>query len=141
MDTTAPGVSISVPSGTQNGAFSVTITFTETVSGFAQSDVSLSGSAASITSWRANSGNTVYTATITPTASGTVTIGVAADVATDAANNQNTAATAQTVTVDVDRPTVTIGVPSGVQIGVFDATVTFSETVSRLCGFGCISNG
>ena len=65
------------------------------------SDVSLSGSAASITSWRANSGNTVYTATITPTASGTVTIGVAANVATDAASNQNTAATSKTVTVDV----------------------------------------
>ena len=130
VDTTAPGVTVSVPSGTQNGAFNATITFTETVSGFAQSDVSLSGSAASITSWRANSGNTVYTATITPTASGTVTIGVAADVATDAANNQNTAATAQTVTVDVDRPTVTIGVPSSTQTGVFDATVTFSETVS-----------
>ena len=130
VDTTAPGVSISVPSGVQNGAFSVTITFTEAVSGFTQSEVSLTGSAASITSWSANSDNTVYTATITPTASGTVTIGVAANVATDAANNQNTAATSQTVTVDVDKPTVSIGVPSGTQTGVFDATITFSETVS-----------
>ena len=106
VDTTAPGVSIAVPSGTQNGAFDVTITFTETVSGFVQSEISLSGSAASITAWSANGGNTVYTATITPTASGTVTIGVAANVATDAANNQNTAATSKTVTVDVDKPTV-----------------------------------
>ena len=130
VDTTAPGVSISVPSGTQNGAFSVTITFTETVSGFVGSDVSLSGSAASITWWSANSDDTVYTATITPTASGTVTIGVAANVATDAANNQNTAATSQTATVDIDKPTVTIGVPSGTQTGAFDATITFSETVS-----------
>ncbi len=129
-DTTAPGVSISVPSGTQNGAFSVTITFTETVSGFVQSEVSLTGSAASITSWSTNSDDTVYTATITPTASGTVTIGVAANVATDAANNQNTAATSKTVTVDVDKPTVSIGVPSGTQTGAFDTTITFSETVS-----------
>ena len=129
-DTTAPGVSISVPSGTQNGAFSVTITFTETVSGFVQSEVSLTGSAASITRWSANSDSTVYTATITPTASGTVTIGVAANVATDAANNQNTAATSKTVTVDVDKPTVTIGVPSGAQTGAFSVTITFSETVS-----------
>ena len=134
VDTTSPGVSISVPSGVQNSAFNVTIAFTEMVSGFTQSDVSLNGSAASITSWSANSDNTVYTATITPTASGTVTIGVAANVATDGANNQNTAATAQTVTVDVDRPTATIGVPSGVQTGVFDATVTFSETVSGFVG-------
>ena len=83
VDTDPPGVSISVPSGVQNGAFSVSVTFTESVSGFVGSDVSLSGSAASITSWSANSSSTVYTATITPTASGTVTIGVAANVATD----------------------------------------------------------
>ena len=101
-DTTAPSVTVSVPSGTQNGTFDATITFTESVSNFVQSDVSLSGSAASITSWRANSGNTVYTATITPTASGTVTIGVAANVATDAAGNQNTAAISKSVTVSVD---------------------------------------
>ena len=130
VDTNAPGVSIAVPSGVQNGAFNVTITFTEAVSGFVGSDVSLTGSASSITSWSANSDDTVYTATITPTASGTVTIGVAANVATDAANNQNTAATSQTVTVDVDKPSVTIGVPSGTRTGVFDATITFSETVS-----------
>ena len=116
-DTTAPSVTASAPSGTQNGAFDATITFSETVSGFTQSDVSLRGSAASITGWRANSGNTVYTVTITPTASGTVTIGVAANVATDAANNSNTAATSKNVTVDVDKPTVTIGVPSGTQTG------------------------
>ena len=130
VDTTSPGVTVSVPSGTQNGAFSVTIMFTESVSNFVQSEVSLRGSAASITSWRANSSNTVYTATITPTASGTVTIGVAANVATDAANNQNTAATSKTVSIDVDKPTVTIGVPSGTQINAFNATITFSETVS-----------
>ena len=130
VDVDKPTVTIGVPSGVQNGAFDATITFTESVSNFVQSDVSLRGSAASITSWRANSGNTVYTATITPTASGTVTIGVAANVATDAANNQNTAATSKTVTVDVNAPTVTIGVPSGTQINAFNATITFSETVS-----------
>ena len=48
-DTTAPGVSISAPSGVQNDAFDATITFSETVSNFVQSDVSLTGSAASIT--------------------------------------------------------------------------------------------
>ena len=128
-DTTAPGVGISVPSGIQNGVFDATITFTESVSGFVQADLSLSGTA-SVTAWRANSNNTVYTATITPTASGTVTVSVAANVATDAANNPNTAATSQTVPVDVDKPSVTINVPSGVQTGVFNVTITFTETVS-----------
>ena len=131
-DADPPRVSISVPSGVQNGAFSVTITFTETVSGFTQSDVSLTGSAPSITTWSANSDSTVYTATVTPAASGTVTIGVSANVANDAANNQNTAATSKTVAVDVDKPTVTIGVPAGTQSGAFNATITFSETISGL---------
>ena len=130
-DTTAPSVSISVPSGTQTGAFNATITFSETVSGFTQSEVSLSGSAASITSWSANSDNTVYTATITPTASGTVTIGVAANVATDAADNPNTAATSKNVSVLIDNqaPSVSISVPSGLQNGAFDATIAFTEAV------------
>ena len=129
-DTTAPSVTVSVPSGVQNGAFNATITFTEPVSGFVRSEVSLSGSAASITGWRANSGNTVYTATITPTTNGTVTIGVAANVATDAANNQNTAATSKTVIVDVDAPGVSVSVLSDKQTDVFDATIMFTEAVS-----------
>ena len=130
MDVDAPSVSISVPSDAQNGAFDTTITFTEAVSGFAQSDVALTGSAASITTWSANNNKTVYTATITPTASGTVTINVAANVAKDAANNPNTAATAKTVTVDVDAPSVSISVPSDNQTGAFEATITFTEPVS-----------
>ena len=83
------GVSITVPSGTQNGAFSVTITFTEAVSGFVQSELSLMSNTAgaTITAWVASSDNRTYTATITPTTSGTVTLNVAANVATDAANN------------------------------------------------------
>ena len=132
-DTEAPGVSISVPSGVQTGAFNATITFTESVSGFTQSDLSLSGTASvSVTAWSANSDNTVYTATITPTASGTVTIGVAANVATDAANNQNAAATSKNVTVSVDTtaPGVTVSVPSGTQNGAFSVTITFTESVS-----------
>ena len=141
VDVNAPTVTIGVPSGTQINAFNATITFSETVSGFTQSDVSLSSSAASITSWRANSGNTVYTATITATANGTVTIGVAANVATDAANNANTAATSKTVAIRTVtilvvqiQPGVSILVPSGVQNGAFDATITFSETVSDFVG-------
>lgn len=43
-DVDPPGVTVSMPSGVQNGAFDATITFSETVSGFTQSDISLSGS-------------------------------------------------------------------------------------------------
>ena len=129
-DTTHPTVNITVPSGAQNGAFDATITFSESVSNFVQGDVSLSGTAtAAITVWDTTD-DTVFTATITPTTSGTVILDIAADVATDAASNGNTAALTQTVTVDVDVPTVVISVPSGTQIGAFDATITFSEVVS-----------
>ena len=135
VDIDKPTVTIGVPSGTQTGAFNTTITFSETVSGFAQSDVALTGSAASITGWKSNNNKTVYTTTITPTASGTVTISVAANVAKDAANNPNTAATAKTVTVsldtppprDTDAPSVSISVPSVVQNGAFSVTITFTE--------------
>ena len=141
-ETVSGFVQSGVPSGAQTGAFSVTITFSETVSGFVQSEVSLSGSAASITAWSANSNGTVYTATITPTASGTVTIGVAANVATDAAGNPNLVVTPQTVSIDVDSLGVSISVNSynksgyGASISpVVDAiplvTVTFTEPVKR----------
>ena len=100
-DTTAPDVGIFVPMVPQNSAFDVTITFTEGVSGFVQTDLSLGGTAtASITDWNTTD-NPVFTATITPTTSGTVTLDIAADVATDTASNGNTAATTQTVTINI----------------------------------------
>ena len=141
-DTTAPDVSISVPSETQTGPFDVTITFNESVSGFEQSELSVSGDAnTSITSWSPNADNTVFTAEVTPTTSGTVTLDIAADVATDAAGNPNTAATPETVTVTIPAvtqqqgvdtldPDVGISVPEGVQNGAFDVTITFTEAVS-----------
>ena len=130
-DTTHPTVSITVPSGAQNGAFDATINFSESVSNFVQGDVTLSGTAtASITAWNTTD-DTVFTATITPTTSGTVILDIAADVATDAADNGNTAAAQQTVAVDIDNPSVTITVPSGTQDSAFDATITFTETVSN----------
>ena len=145
-DTTAPDVSISVPSEVQNGAFDVVITFTEVVSDFLQSDVSLGGTAtASITDWDTTD-NTVFTAEITPTTSGTVTLDIAADVVTDAANNPNTAATPKTVTVtiadpqepifvqrqitDTVAPDVNISVPVVPQNSAFDVVITFTEAVS-----------
>ena len=130
VDTAAPGVSITAPSIVQNGAFDVSIVFTELVSDFVQGDLTLGGTAtASITAW-SSTDDITYTATITPTTSGTVTLSVAESVATDAASNDNTAATSETVTVDIDSPSVSILVPSDEQTGGFDAVITFSETVS-----------
>ena len=144
-DTTAPSVSISVPSDTQNGAFDATITFSEAVSDFLQEDLSLSGTAsATLTNWSANTENTIYTATITPTTSGTVILDVPADVATDVAGNNNTAADPQTVTItlpdsdppdppdnkDTTPPDVSVSVDSEWQNAPFKMTITFTEPVS-----------
>ena len=75
---------------TSTAAFTATITFLEPVNGFAVGDITVgNGTAASFTG---SNGDTVFTALITPTADGAVTVDVAADVATDAAGNGNTAA-------------------------------------------------
>ena len=92
-DTDSPSVTLTVPSDVQNGAFDVSITFTEPVSDFLQDDLSVTGTAgAFITAWAALTDKTTYTAKITPTNSGEVVLSVPADVATDAAGNPNTAA-------------------------------------------------
>ena len=129
-ETSVPDVGISVPSEVQNGAFDVHIGFTETVSEFDREDLLLGGTAsADITAWNGTN-NTVFTAEITPTTSGELTLDIDADVAIDEHSNGNTAAATQTVTVDVDAPTVVISVPPDTQTNVFDVTITFSETVS-----------
>ena len=131
-DTTRPTVTIEADSLLKNKAFDITITFSEAVSGFVQSDVVLSGTAtASITAWREDTTDTVYTATITPTTSGTVIITIAAGLVKDAANNSNTAATL-TVNVDLDSPQVVGRKPGGGYLvnGSFSFDFRFSETVS-----------
>ena len=131
VDLAPPMVSIEVPSGVQGGVFDVTVKFSESVTGFIQSDLAVSGtSGASITTWTPQTGGTDYIATITPTGTGTAIFNVAANVAEDAASNPNTAATQQTVTVDLTPPEVSIEVPAGVQGGVFDVTVTFDKSVT-----------
>jgi hypothetical protein len=114
--------------------FDVTVVFSEAVTGFVQSELVVTGtSGASITAWNPqeyNTGGTDYKATITPTSSGTAIFNVAANVAVNSGSNQNTAATQQTVQVDMTSPTVSITVSSGVQNGAFDVTVVFSEAVT-----------
>ena len=103
-----PGVSISVPSGVQNGGFDAPITFTEPVSGFGGTDVTVSGTATVRVSHVGTIDYIKYGARIIPETSGTVVLNIAQGVATDAANNANTAATEQTVTVNLDLLTVKI---------------------------------
>ena len=123
---TRPGVGITGPSDKQNGAFDAAIEFTEPVTGFAQTDLTVGNGAATALSGSGAS----YTATITPSASGTVTVDVPANVAEDAAGNRNTAASQYTVEADLVAPTVSITGPTASQSDAFDVTITFSEPVT-----------
>lgn len=95
VDTARPSVTISSPDGNPTGSSPITITiaFSESVTGFTAADITLTnGTLSSL-----NGNGATYTATVTPTASGLVTVGVPALVAVDAAGNGNTAAASFTI--------------------------------------------
>ena len=89
LDNTAPTVTITGVPNPSSAAFTATFTFLEPVTGFAVGAITLGNATAS--NFAAMS-ETVYTALITPTAEAAFTVDVAANVATDAADNGNTAA-------------------------------------------------
>lgn len=101
-DTTSPTVALSSAAPPYvNSSFSVTATFSESVSGFALSDLLLTNGTASGLS---GSGS-AYTFTITPTAQGTLSVSVPADIASDAADNNNLASTGLSRIYDNTAPT------------------------------------
>ena len=129
LDATAPTLSITGPAGPVSGVFSATFSFSENVTGFGLADVTVgNGAASNVQSISAS----VYTATITPAADGSVTIDIAGLAAQDAAGNGNTAATQFTVTNDQTAPTATLTGPAGPVAGAFSVTVTFNEAVTGL---------
>ena len=93
-DSISPTMTISsstVSSGDTSNDSSIALTFTasEVTTDFVESDITVSGG--SLSNFTASS-TTVYTATFTPSGDGTTTIDVAAEVFTDAAGNNNSAA-------------------------------------------------
>ena len=154
-----PFVNIQVPEGVQREPFDVTVGFSGEVTGFEQEELSVTGNA-TITAWTPQDGGEKYTATITPTTTGTVTFNVSEDVAQGtykrvlrqllSANpdlrirfnsfrkasmsdliEPNDAAVEQTVLVDPDPPTVSITVPEPPQKDPFEVTVVFNEPVTE----------
>jgi PKD repeat protein len=128
-DLTSPTLTISsAAADPTNGAFTTTFTFSEDVTGFDVSDITVGNGTA--TSFAATS-TSVYTAVITPSADGTVTVDVAANVAQDAASNGNSAASQFTIEADLTSPTLTISSAAADPAnGAFTATFTFSEDVT-----------
>ncbi len=130
-DSGQPAVSITSP-GTTNptnvNSFSVTITFNESVSNFVSGDISLTN--ASLSNFSGS--GTTYTATVTPTADGLVTVNVNAGVANDDAGNTNTAAVQFSVVSDKSGPTVTVtsSATNPTNLNTIPMTFTFSESVA-----------
>ncbi|MFH5183586.1 immunoglobulin-like domain-containing protein [Paenibacillus sp. TAB 01] len=139
-DHTLPTVTLTTPAGIfTNEPFTVTAKFSEAVSGFADGDVTVTnGTVGAIT----GSGDT-YTFQVTPTADGSVTVQLAADVAADAAGNGNAAATDLALTYDHTLPTVTLTTSAGNFTNEpFTVTAKFSEEVNGFTdGDVTVTNG
>lgn len=126
-DATKPTLAISSPSTEVNAAFTTTFTFSETVTGFGIGDISVNNG--SVSNFNQSSG-AVYTATITPTAEGQVTIDVAADAGTDSAGNTSSAATQYSVNYDTTAPGISLSAQDSLAQGNTVVTFTFTEAVS-----------
>ena len=141
LDNTAPSVTISGVPSASTAPFTATFTFSEAVTGFAVGDITLSNASASNFT---TTSTTVYTALVTPTASGTVTVDVSANAAEDAAANGNTAATRASSTFTLPAITITAGtspVTEGTsavftlsRAGSTTAALTVNVTVSETGG-------
>ena len=92
-----PAVVISGPSGYQFGAFDVTITFSESMTGFEQGDVTVGNG--KVTAFSGSGAS--YRATITPAATGPVTVNVAANAAMGEDSRGNHAANQYSVIADL----------------------------------------
>ncbi|MCX5948947.1 MAG: Ig-like domain-containing protein [Cyanobacteria bacterium] len=147
VDTLAPTVAISDDnSGTAKIGQDVTFTFTfsEAVSGFTAADITVGNGAKGAFTAVSSS---IYTLDVTPPAAstGNVTIDVAANAATDAAGNGNTAPAQYTQAFNTVAPTITISDDNSgtAKIGQ-DVTFTFnfSEAVSDFSTNGItVGNG
>ena len=130
VDNTAPTVTISAVPPTSTEWFLPKFTFSEAVSGFAVSDITLGNATAS--SFSTSTSKTEYWVVVTPTATGTVTVDVSANAARDAAGNGNTAATrvSSAYTSTVSLPAITIRADASPVAEGTSAVFTLSRTLS-----------
>ncbi|TAP35544.1 hypothetical protein EYR97_08770, partial [Alteromonas sp. KUL42] len=128
VDNTKPTVVITDSvAATIKTPFTATFTFSEPVTGFTLGGITANN--AVVTEFSAMS-STVYTALISPSSQGSVTVDVAAGVASDSVGNTNVAASQHSVTYDTVAPTVVISGPTTDTNAAFTATFTFSEPVT-----------
>ncbi|MEC7901302.1 MAG: Ig-like domain-containing protein, partial [Acidobacteriota bacterium] len=129
IDTTAPTMILSATGyvtdgGTHNAAVTMTFTSSESTNNFIKDDVSVTN--ASISSWSGSGPN--YTATITPSSPGTVSIVVEASKFTDGAGNNNTTSNTYNWTHDATGPTMTLTSSTVSDGGTYNGPVTIKFT-------------
>lgn len=123
LDTVAPTVTVTstAPSPTNVSPIPFTVTFSEAVTGFSASGLTLvNGTASAITG-----SGTTYNFSVTPSAQGTVSVTVNAAAAKDAAQNNNTASATVSRIYDSIEPNLTIASP-GVGAGTNQNHMVFS---------------
>jgi hypothetical protein len=137
FDSSSPTMTITSAEVTDGGAsndatLALTFTSSDATSNFALSDIAVTNAALSSFSMASS---TVYTATLTPTDEGAITVDVAAGTFTDAASNNNTAATQFNWTYLVD-PTTKVDVTGSIKASINMASQwtqsTFSSISNRL---------
>ena len=124
MTITSTTAGIISGSTTNNLNINLTFTTSKPTTNFATGDITVSNG--SISNFAALS-STVYTAIFTPTANGACTIDVAANTFTDAANNDNTAATQFNWTQDTVEPSMVI---TSTTAGVTDGSSTTNTSIA-----------
>ena len=149
VDTTDPTLIISSTeaSPTFNSPIPVTVTFSEEVTDFDETDVIISNG--SISNFVANAGNTVWTMDVTPYADGAVDVNVAVASAFDLAGNYSEASNLFSIeyyapVVDTTAPTVNITSSAGssTTLSPIPVTVSFNEDVTGFSSADLIiSNG
>ena len=111
-----------VPSGTQSGAFSVSGTWSQTISGFSSADVSVNQGA--ISAFTTSGRNFSFTVTPPSTGTGTITIRIRANAVTP-----SNAIQSRSVIYSIPS-TVTWTTPTGTQTGAFNVSGTWSQTIT-----------
>ncbi len=130
-DRTPPGVVISSGESdpTNNDPFTISIAFSESVTGFDETDVSVTGNC---TKGTVTGSGQNYSLSLDPTADGLIEVNVSSSVAIDDAGNGNTVADTYSITYDGSAPTVNTLYPEDDGTGVLltdNLQMTFNENV------------
>ncbi len=135
VDGVAPSITISssISGATNESPIPITFTFSESVTGFDASALTVSNGAV----WDFTGSGTTYTADVIPFSDGLVTVDIAENIAQDQAGNRNTAAAQFSCTYDSSAPSLSGVTPSADAVSVEisgNVIIRFSEAMGTSVG-------